>query len=214
MHAPSIASPPSRPERWLLAGLVVAGLAWSWLIARDHLTWFLEVVWAMAGLALVAWKWKPFPLTRLLCWLLALHALVLVHGGAYTYSLTPGGFWLQDLLGTQRNPWDRLGHWMQGFVPAILARELLLRLTPLRRGGWLAYLVLAACLSFSAFFELIEWWAALVYDADADAFLATQGDPWDTQWDMFLCLCGAATSLLLFSRRHDRQLGAAVLAGK
>ncbi len=98
---------------------------------------------------------------------------------------------------------------MQGFVPAILARELLLRLTPLHRGGWLAYLVLAACLSFSAFFELIEWWAALAFGADADAFLATQGDQWDTQWDMFLCLVGAIVSLLLWSRVHDRQLGPA-----
>ena len=213
-NAGSIAVPPTRSERWLLAAVVVVGLLVSGIIAKDRLTWLLEVIWAMVGLALVAWKWNAFPLTRLLCWLLALHALVLIHGGAYTYALTPGGFWLQDLLGTERNPWDRLGHWMQGFEPAILARELLLRLTPLRRGGWLAYLVLAACLSFSAFFELIEWWAALVYGADADAFLATQGDPWDTQWDMFLCLCGAATSLLLLSRWHDRQLGAAVLAGK
>ena len=214
MDTPRIAVPPTRRERWLLAGATVLALAASFAIAGDRLTWLLETVWAMAGLALVAWKWDRFRLTRLLCWLLFLHALVLVHGGAHTYAQTPLGFWLQDLLGTARNPWDRLGHWMQGFVPAILARELLLRLTPLRRGGWLAYLVLAACLSFSAFFELIEWWAALVYGADADAFLATQGDPWDTQWDMFLCLCGAATSLLLLSRWHDRQLGAAVLAGK
>ena len=214
MDTPRIAVPPTRRERWLLAGATVLALAASFAIAGDRLTWLLETVWAMAGLALVAWKWDRFPLTRLLCWLLFLHALVLVHGGAHTYAQTPLGFWLQDLLGTARNPWDRLGHWMQGFVPAILARELLLRLTPLRRGGWLAYLVLAACLSFSAFFELIEWWAALVYGADADAFLATQGDPWDTQWDMFLCLCGAAVSLLLLSRWHDRQLGAAVLAGK
>jgi putative membrane protein len=148
----------------------------------------------------------------LLCWLLVAHALVLIHGGAYTYAETPLGFRLRDLfealgLDVERNPWDRVGHLMQGFVPAILARELLLRLTPLRRGGWLIYLVLAACLSFSAFFELIEWWAALIYGADADAFLATQGDQWDTQWDMFLCLCGAALSLLLWSRLHDRQLG-------
>lgn len=214
MDTARIAVPPTRRERWLLAGATVLALAASFAIAGDRLTWLLETVWAMAGLAPVTWKWDRFPLTRLLCWLLFLHALVLVHGGAHTYAQTPLGFWLQDLLGTARNPWDRLGHWMQGFVPAILARELLLRLTPLRRGGWLAYLVLAACLSFSAFFELIEWWAALVYGADADAFLATQGDPWDTQWDMFLCLCGAATSLLLLSRWHDRQLGAAVLAGK
>ena len=214
MDAATIAMPPGRTERWLLAGGVLLALAFSFWIARDRLTWFLEVIWAMVGLVLVAWHWKRFPLTRLLCWLLALHALVLIHGGAYTYAQTPLGFWLQDQLGTARNPWDRIGHWMQGFVPAILARELLLRCTPLRRGGWLVYLVLAACLSFSAFFELIEWWAALVYGADADAFLATQGDQWDTQWDMFLCLCGAAASLLLLTRRHDRQLGAGALAGK
>ncbi|RZA21785.1 MAG: DUF2238 domain-containing protein [Lysobacteraceae bacterium] len=207
MDKPSIAIPPSRPERWLLAGGIVIALAISYWVARDRLTWLLEVIWAMVGLMLVAWRWRRFPLTRLLCWLLALHALVLIHGGAYTYALTPGGFWLQELLGTARNPWDRLGHLMQGFVPAILARELLLRCTPLRRGGWLVYLVLAACLSFSAFFELIEWWAALIYGGEADAFLATQGDVWDTQWDMFLCLCGAALSLLLLSRWHDRQLG-------
>lgn len=209
MSLPStlIATPPNRGERWLLAGGIVLALVWSCAVTSDHLTWFLEVVWAMVGLALIVWRWSGFPLTRLLCWLLALHALVLIHGGTHTYALTPGGFWLQDFLGTLRNPWDRLGHWMQGFVPAILARELLLRLTPLQRGGWLVYLVLAACLSFSAFFEMIEWWAALIYGADADAFLATQGDQWDTQWDMFLCLCGAVTSLLLLSRWHDRQLG-------
>lgn len=208
--AHAIAIRPTRAEGWLLAGITIVALVASFFIATDRLTWFLEVVWAMVGLALVTWRWSRFPLTRLLCWLMVLHALVLIHGGAHTYALTPGGFWLQDLLGTERNPWDRLGHWMQGFVPAILARELLLRLTPLRRGGWLVYLVLAACLSFSAFFELIEWWAALIYGGEADAFLATQGDVWDTQWDMFLCLCGAATSLLLLSRWHDRQLGADV----
>jgi putative membrane protein len=213
MSAGAPARVPSPSERRLLVVALLLALALSCWIARDRLTWLLETVWAMVGLALVAWRWPRFPLTRLLCWLLALHALVLIHGGAYTYAQTPAGFWLQNLLGTARNPWDRLGHWMQGFVPAILARELLLRCTPLRRGGWLVYLVLAACLSFSALFELIEWWAALAFGADADAFLATQGDVWDTQWDMFLCLCGAATSLLLLSRGHDRQLGAAVPAG-
>ena len=205
-NAGSIAVPPTRSERWLLAAVVVVGLLVSGIIAKDRLTWLLEVIWAMVGLTLIAWRWSRFPLTRLLCWLLALHALVLIHGGAYTYALTPGGFWLQDLLGTERNPWDRLGHWMQGFVPAILARELLLRLTPLRRGGWLVYLVLAAALSFSAFFELIEWWAALIYGADADAFLATQGDQWDTQSDMFCALLGALTTVIFLARFHCRQL--------
>ena len=198
---------PGRTERIVLVGGVLLALTSSFFIALDRLTWLLETVWVLAGLVLVVWRWKPFPLTRLLCWLLAVHALVLIQGGAYTYAQTPAGFWLQDALGTARNPWDRVGHFMQGFVPAILARELLLRLTPLRRGGWLVYLVLAACLSFSAFFELIEWWAALAFGGDADAFLATQGDVWDTQWDMFLCLLGATTSLLLLSRPHDRQLG-------
>ena len=209
-----VARTPSRIEAWALASAVLLALAASFWIARDRLTWLLETVWVLLALPFIAMKWKSFPLTRLLCWLLAAHALVLIHGGAYTYAQTPAGFWLQDLLHTARNPWDRVGHLMQGFVPAILARELLLRLTPLRRGGWLAYLVLAACLSFSAFFELIEWWSALAFGADADAFLATQGDQWDTQWDMFLCLCGAIASLLLLSRLHDRQLGAVVLAGR
>ena len=210
----SIAASPSSAERRVLLALVVGALLLSLAIAHDRLTWLLETTWVMLALPLIVLKWKSFPLTRLLCWLLAAHALVLIHGGAYTYARTPAGFWLQDVLHTARNPWDRVGHWMQGFVPAILARELLLRRTPLRRGGWLVYLVLAACLSFSAFFELIEWWSALAFGADADAFLATQGDPWDTQWDMFTCLCGAIVSLLLLSRLHDRQLGSATLAGK
>lgn len=209
-----IAIPPTRGEaRLLVAGVVLALLA-SGMFARDRMTWLMEVVWVIAALPLIALRWRAFPLTRLLCWLLAAHALVLIHGGTYTYAQTPIGFWLRDAANAlgwhvTRNPWDRVGHFMQGFVPALLARELLLRCTPLRRGGWLVYLVLAAALSFSAFFELIEWWAALVWGADADAFLATQGDAWDTQWDMFLCLCGAAASLLLWSRVHDRQLGAA-----
>ena len=210
----AIAIPPARGERALLLAIVAAALLWSAIAPRDRMTWFMEVAWVIAALPLIALNWRRFPLTRLLCWLLAMHALVLIHGGAYTYAQTPLGFWLRDAgnalgLHVSRNPWDRVGHFMQGFVPAILARELLLRCTPLRRGGWLVYLVLAACLSFSALFELIEWWSALAFGADADAFLATQGDVWDTQWDMFLCLCGASASLLLWSRVHDRHLGLA-----
>lgn len=207
MSAATIATPPAPFERKLLLGIAIVALLVSGIAPKDRLTWFLEVIWVIVAIPIIALNWRRFPLTRLLCWLLVAHALVLIHGGAYTYAETPLGFWLRDTFGFERNPWDRVGHLMQGFVPAILARELMLRCTPLRRGGWLFYLVLAACLSFSAFFELIEWWSALIYGADADAFLATQGDVWDTQWDMFLCLVGATVSLLLWSRLHDRQLG-------
>ena len=210
----SIARPPRPAEAWALVALVAAALVVSGLLARDRMTWLMEVAWVIVGLPFIAWRWKAFPLTLVLSVLLVLHALVLIHGGMYTYAQTPLGFAMRDAFRAMgfdavRNPWDRLGHFMQGFVPAILARELLVRCTPLRRGPWLAYLCIAAALSFSAFFELLEWWAALAMGADADAFLATQGDVWDTQWDMFMCLCGACVSLLLLSRLHDRQLGGA-----
>ena len=190
---------------WLgvLTALILTGIA-----PRDHLTWAMEVMWVVAGLPLVAWAWPRFPMTRLLCWLLALHALVLIYGGYYTYAQTPLGLWAKEAFGLARNHYDRLGHLMQGFVPAILVRELLLRTSPLRRGRWLFVLVVCACLAFSAFFEMIEWWAALIWGGEADAFLATQGDVWDTQWDMFYALVGAISSQLLLARWHDRQLGA------
>ena len=206
--AGTVASP-TRMEGLALVVLVLGALLWSGLAPHDRLTWLLEVVWVLAGLPLVLALRHRFPLTRLLCWLLAVHALILIYGGAHTYALTPLGLWVQESFDLARNHYDRLGHFAQGFVPAILARELLLRNTPLQPGGWLAYLCVAAALSFSAFFEMIEWWAALVWGGEADAFLATQGDVWDTQWDMFLALCGAIVSLALLSRLHDRQLGAA-----
>lgn len=205
--SPSPLASPGPRERWLLILLVLGALIVSGLQPHDRLTWLLEVVWVAIGLPLVMATWSRFPLTRLLAWLLALHALVLVYGGAYTYALTPLGLWAQESFELARNHYDRLGHFMQGLVPAILARELLLRTSPLRPGKWLAYACVAAALSFSAFFEMIEWWAALVWGGEADAFLATQGDVWDTQWDMFMALVGAIVALLLFSRRHDRQLG-------
>jgi putative membrane protein len=198
---------PTRTERWLLVAIVLGALVWSGIAPHDRLTWVLEVVWVLVGLPLVAWTWGRFPLSRLLSWLLVLHAVILIYGGAHTYALTPLGLWAMETFDMARNHYDRIGHLAQGFIPAILARELLLRRTPLLRGGWLFYLVLAAALSFSAFFELIEWWAALVWGGDADAFLATQGDVWDTQWDMFLALCGAIAAQLGLARVHDRQLG-------
>ncbi|GAB2511531.1 DUF2238 domain-containing protein [Lysobacter humi (ex Lee et al. 2017)] len=203
-HAGHVLRTPSRGESAALLAAVALALVASFAVAHDRMTWLLEVVWVIAAWpALASGRLRT---SRLLAWLLALHALVLIEGGAYTYAQAPAGEWLREVLGTQRNPWDRVGHLMQGVVPAILAREVLLRRTPLRPGGWLTYLCIAAALSFSAFFEMIEWWAALAFGADADAFLATQGDVWDTQWDMFLCLCGAGASLAVFSRLHDRQV--------
>lgn len=200
---------PGGAERKFLFFAVLAVLLLSGLAPHDRLTWAMEVIWVAAGLPLIAWTWTRFPLTRLLCWLLAVHAVILIYGGHYTYAETPLGDWVREWFDLQRNHYDRLGHVAQGFVPAILARELLLRRTPLQRGGWLFYLVASVCLAFSAFFEFIEWWAALIMGGEADAYLATQGDIWDTQWDMFLCLCGAIVSQLLWSRLHDRQLGIA-----
>jgi putative membrane protein len=146
------------------------------------------------------------PLTSLVYALIAVHGLILIYGGAYSYARTPLGFWLQEALGLMRNPYDRIGHLAQGFVPAMVAREVLLRVFAISGRKVLFFLVVCVCLAISAFYELIEWWAALLIGADADEFLATQGDVWDTQWDMFLALVGAILGQLLLNRRHDRQL--------
>lgn len=190
-----------------MAGLVLLALLISGVAPTERGTWFLEVVWVLVGLPLVLLTWRRFPLTRLLCWLLVLHAVVLTYGGHYTYAETPLGDWAREAFDLSRNHYDRLGHFVQGAVPAIAVREVLLRLTPLRIGGWLFALVTAVCLAISACFEFVEWAAASVLGAGADAFLATQGDQWDTQWDMFLALCGAIISQLLLARVHNRQLG-------
>jgi putative membrane protein len=160
----------------------------------------------MLGLSLLALSYRRFPLTPLLYRLLALHGLILIVGGYYTYAEVPAFNWLRDLLDLSRNHYDRVGHLAQGFVPAILAREILLRRSPLRPGKWLFLIVTSICLAFSAFYEMIEWWTALLSGDAAEAFLGTQGDPWDTQWDMFLALVGALSSQLLLTRLHDREL--------
>ncbi|MEU1499987.1 DUF2238 domain-containing protein [Streptomyces sp. NPDC005732] len=191
-----------------LVALVVAGLAVSAWNPHDRTTWLLETVWVLLGLPLVVLTRRRFPLTDLLCCLLAAHALVLAAGGHYTYAEVPVGDWIRDGLGLSRNPYDRFGHLMQGFVPAVLVRELLSRTSPLRGSRWLAPLTVCACLAFSALFEMFEWAAAVIGGHSADAFLATQGDVWDTQWDMFCALIGATLSVLLLSRVHDRRLDA------
>lgn len=157
----------------------------------------LPILWASA---------RRFPLTPLAMLLIGLHGLVLMIGGAYSYARVPIGFDVQHLLGLARNPYDRFGHLMQGFVPAIVFRELLIRRGSLRPGAMLSSLVLACCLAVSASYELIEFGAAMMLGQGADEFLGTQGDPWDTQWDMLMCLVGAIAALTLLSRVHDRQL--------
>ena len=196
----------TRREGYLLVAILAAALVWSAIGAKSIGTWGLEVVWILLGAPLVLLNRRRFPLTRLVCWLLVGHAIVLCYGGHYTYAETPLGDWLRDVLDWQRNNYDRLAHFVQGFVPALLVRELLLRLTPLRRGGWTFTLTAAVCLSVSACFEFVEWASAVILGAGADDFLATQGDVWDTQWDMFLCLAGAIVAQLLCSRVHGRQL--------
>lgn len=189
-----------------LLGVVAVALLISAYEPYDRLTWWLEVGPALVGAPLLAATYTRFPLTRLLFYLLTVHALILILGGHYTYARVPAGFWLQDWLELSRNPYDRLGHLAQGFIPAILAREILIRRSPLQPGGWLFLTVTSICLAFSAIYELIEWLGAVILGADAESFLGTQGDVWDTQWDMFLALCGALTAQLLLRRTHDRQL--------
>ncbi|MBW8738678.1 MAG: DUF2238 domain-containing protein [Streptomyces turgidiscabies] len=206
LSLPAATGAPRRRLPVLLTGLVTAALAISVWQPHDLMTWFLETVWILIGLPVIVLTWRRFPLTNLLCCLLALHALVLMAGGHYTYAQVPLGDWARDTFGLDRNPYDRLGHLMQGFVPAVLVRELLSRTSPLRGSRWLAPLTVCACLAFSALFEMFEWAAAVIGGSAADDFLATQGDVWDTQWDMFCALIGAVVSVLVLSRFHDRQL--------
>jgi putative membrane protein len=185
---------------WAVA-LLASGIA-----PYDRLTWLMEVLPVLiAAPVLVATRGR-LPLTSLVYALIVVHGLILIYGGAYSYARTPLGFWLQEVLGLMRNPYDRIGHLAQGFVPAMVAREVLLRVFAISGRKVLFFLVVCVCLAISAFYELIEWWAALLIGADADEFLATQGDVWDTQWDLFMALVGAILAQLLLNRRHDRQL--------
>jgi putative membrane protein len=189
---------------WLASFSVV--LLWSAIEPFDSFTWFLEVVPALIALILIIATYRRFPLTPLLYWLILAHAVILMVGGHYTYAKVPLFDTLAGWFDWQRNHYDKLGHFAQGFVPAVAAREILLRRSPLGRGRWLFFLVVCVCLAISAFYELIEWWVALLSDEAAEAFLGTQGYVWDTQSDMGWALLGALAALLFLSRRHDRQL--------
>lgn len=187
-------------------GLITSG--WS---PFDRTTWWLEVIPCFIGLAVMWATRKKFPLTDLLYALILIHGLILMLGGAYTYARVPLGFWMQDWFGFARNNYDKIGHFAQGFVPAIIARELLIRRWKIPQRGLVAFLAISICLAFSAFYELIEWWAAMGLGQDADEFLGTQGDPWDTQSDMFMALVGAIAALVTLSAFHDKQIaGSAV----
>lgn len=195
---------------WFFA-LLAPVMAWSGVNPHDRFTWWLEVAPVVIAIPLLMAFQKKFPLSTLLLVLIWWHCIVLVVGGHYTYARVPLGDWAREWFGWSRNNYDKLGHFVQGFVPAILGRELLIRTSLLggsggKRSGWLGFLVVCVCLAFSAFYELLEWLAAATSGAAAEDFLGTQGDPWDTQGDMLLALIGAMSALLVLSRVHDRSM--------
>ena len=189
----------------LLAATIIALVVSGWQ-PYDRLTWLMEVLPVLIALPVLIVTRDRYPLTTLLYVLIFLHGLVLMGGGAYTYARVPAGFWVQEWFGLARNPYDKLGHFVQGFVPVLIAREILLRGSFVRGPRMAAFLCTCVALAISAFYELVEWWAALALGQGADEFLGTQGDQWDTQSDMFLALIGATVAIATLSRLHDRQL--------
>jgi putative membrane protein len=198
----------SSTEPVVLLACTFAALVWSAIRPYEYITWLLEVAPVLIAAPILVRTFAKHPLSPLVYRLIFLHALILIVGGHYTYARVPLGAWVQDWLDLARNHYDRLGHLAQGFVPAFIAREILLRATPLVRGAWLHFLVVCVCLAISATYEMIEWVAAMVSQQASESFLGTQGDNWDTQWDMFLALCGALAALTLY-RIHDRSMEAA-----
>jgi putative membrane protein len=198
------------PDRFIFAlgSIVLSALIVSGIAPYDRLTWFMEVAPVLIAAPVLIGTYRRFPLTPLLYTLIALHALVLILGAAYTYARVPLGFWLQSVLDLNRNPYDKIGHFMQGFVPMIAAREILVRRRFVSGPSMAWFLSACVALAVSAVYELVEWWAALIMGQGAHEFLGTQGDPWDTQSDMFLAMVGAITAWLALSRLHDRQIAA------
>ena len=196
----------SRRDLLVLTVAWLAGLALSGWSPFDRATWLLEVFPALLALPVLWLTRRHFSFTTMVYLAILVHGLILMGGGAYTYARVPAGFWLQDWLGLARNPYDKLGHFAQGLVPALVARELLLRRFHLPRGRLTGFLTVCICLAISALYELIEWWVALALGQGADDFLGTQGDPWDTQSDMAWALVGALVAVLLLGRRHDRAI--------
>ena len=200
-------------ELLILCALLAGVTVWSWIDPFDRITWWLESLPVFIGLPILWQSRKPFPLTRLVYYLLFAHAALLLVGAHYTYARVPLGFWMQDWFDFSRNNYDRLGHIAQGFVPALVAREIFIRRQVVKPGGWLFFLVLCFCLAFSAFYELIEWWAAVFGGDGSIEFLGVQGDIWDAQWDMLLALLGAIAAQLLLAPWQDGQIKRLVING-
>lgn len=196
----------SRSLKYIWIAIFFAVLVWSGIEPKEPLTWFLEVCPALIGVGLLMATYRSFRLTPILYICLLIHCIILMVGGHYTYAEVPLFDWIRDGLGSERNNYDKVGHFVQGFVPALLAREILLRKGVVTVHSWLRFLVVSICLAFSAFYELLEWWVALAVGQEAEAFLGTQGYVWDTQSDMGFALLGAISCLVLLSKRHDRQL--------
>ena len=203
-----VAQPGFNPRLALWVAVFAAFLIWSGIEPKDTATWLLEVSPAVAGAIVLLLTRKRFPLTRLAYVLILVHCVILIVGGHYTYAEVPVGEWFSDLFDPPRNNYDKLGHFAQGFVPAIVAREVVIRLQVFNSARWRNFFIVCFCLAVSAFYELIEWWVAELSQEAADAFLGTQGYAWDTQSDMFIALVGAVLALLLLGRAHDRQLEA------
>ena len=204
---PPIKQPNSLTKKsFLWLGIFLGVLAWSGIEPKDRLTWVLEAGPAIIGLLVMAKSQKSFPLTPLLYFWILLHCIVLMIGAKYTYAEVPLFDSIREAFGWERNNYDKFGHFMQGFVPALVAREILLRKKIVNTNGWRNFIVLSICLAFSAFYELIEWWAALLIGEDADAFLGTQGYVWDTQSDMAWALFGAMVCLATLRKAHDQQI--------
>jgi len=189
--------------------VVLLVLAWSGVAPHDRFTWFMEVVPALIGLPILILTYRRFRFTPLVYTLIAIHMMILMVGGKYTYAEVPLGYWMEGWFGFARNHYDRIGHFAQGFVPALIAREIFIRQGVIRRSWWLPFLTICFCLALSASYELIEWLTAELTGSAADAFLGTQGDVWDTQWDMFFALIGAVTAVVTMSRIQDRQIARA-----
>ncbi len=191
-----------------LVAIFAIALVWSAIRPHDYFTWILEVFPALIAVVILLATYRRFPLTTIAYVLICIHAMILMAGGHYTYAEVPLGYWMQHAFGLVRNDYDRIGHFAQGFVPAIVSREILIRLGVVKKRGWLFFIVVCICLAISAAYELLEWRVAVASGAKSDAFLGTQGDPWDTQEDMATALVGAIVGQLVLARWHNRQIDA------